>query len=264
VVLVGDEAGAAGPKPDPLTAAATEEMASRLAHKLKNPLAALTVCAERLRKGIAGGAAEERLAGLADQLVAMLEGLSRTVSDISSRPAETVLGREEVDLNDLLSEALADVGRRAWPEAAAIGFEPDESLPPARGNRGLLRQAMVVLIATAREGAPAGGEVRVSTRTDDSGRIEIRASLGDGPVDGQERTLVPGRRGGKGGESGPGLPVALRIIERHSGSVVLRRNGSGGCELVFTLPPAGTGGWRAAEAEASGSGGSGPARAAGS
>ena len=215
---------------------ALEGIAARLAHEVKNPLAAIKGLSTHMARNAADPKVAERLsivAAEADRLEAIVDGFlsfSRGLEELSlapSRPHE--IARE---LTVLLETRAADSG---------VNLE-------VKGNADLvlnadsrkLRQALLNLVLNAMQASAEG-----STVTIDVGRSNICGGFGAlirvvdrGPgmtPDVLERIKKPYFTTREGG-SGLGIAVARGLIEQHGGQLKYESSPGKGTTVTIDLP----------------------------
>lgn len=185
--------------------------------------------------------AGERAADLTQQLLAV------------SRKHAMVLGL--VDLNAVVTEAMPLL-RRVAGESVAVTSRLDSRLQGARADRALIHQALLNLVANARDTMPGGGQVRVETsnvEVDESfaasrndvqpGRYVALAVSDSGPgMDeaAQQHAFEPFFRSGAGeSATGLGLAAVYGIARQHGGFVGLHTEPGTGSTFRIYLPVAG-------------------------
>jgi signal transduction histidine kinase len=224
---------------------AVGEMASTLAHEVKNPLAGMMLSATRLRKLLRG---DEQREPIAEHLCASVNALNDTVGRITKMVAGGPrLERGLVQVGEVLESAIYLVAPRAEAHGVHVVRDMAEGLPPVSADAGLLRQAFLNLLVNALEAMPSSGTLRVRTGVAAGGRVEaVVADTGPGigaEVAGQLfKPFVTTKPNG----TGLGLAIVRRIVELHAGTVALRPAAGGGTEAVVSLPAAPEGGSPAA------------------
>jgi signal transduction histidine kinase len=214
---------------------ALEGIAARLAHEVKNPLAAIKGLSTHVARQAEDPKVKERLsivAGEAERLQDIVEGFlsfSRGLDELSIAPTKPYDIAHELSL--LLETRAADAG---------IGIE-------VRGSRELtlnadnkkLRQALLNLVLNAMQASPRGSTVT----------LEVAKSC----IDGAAVVKVMDRGAGmtpeildrirkpyyttKEGGSGLGIAVARGIIEQHGGTLRFESTSGRGTTATVTLPP---------------------------
>jgi signal transduction histidine kinase len=218
---------------------AMSEMASSLAHEVKNPLASMMLSANRLKR-LAGGS--EKLAPLAEHLCAAIQSLGETVTRITESLGQPRLELAPVSVNEVLEAATYLLAPRAASQKVRIVRELDERLPAASADANFLKRAFLNVLVNALDAMPAGGLLRVASRQAAPGELEVLvADTGPGldpkVADRLFKPFVTTRADG----TGLGLSIVRRIMELHRGSAELRPGSAGGAEAVLRLPAAGPG-----------------------
>jgi signal transduction histidine kinase len=127
-------------------------------------------------------------------------------------------------------------------DLVSITIEQAAGLPDVRGDRMLLREALMNIVSNAAEACASGGEVFVRLRAlppsgggaplveieiADTGPGIARAHLG--------RLFVPGFTTKETG-SGVGLAIAERVITAHHGRIAVDSTEGQGTTVTLTLP----------------------------
>src|SRR4029077_1924064 len=156
-----------------------------------------------------------------------------------SRLGRQPLAVEPVDLTELARSVVDELRRSAGPESMDTIVDP---LPPARGDRTLLRQVLANLIGNAFKfsrgrphpqievGARREGQAVVYFVRDNGVGFDIRYS--DKLFGVFQRLHRPDEFEG----TGVGLALAQRIIQRHGGRIWADGRVDGGATFFFTLP----------------------------
>jgi len=228
-------------------------LASGIAHEVNNPLAYIranlghlaegAAIASRLaRKGDVAGA--DTLTEMPEVLEETLQGIdriTRIVSGLKRLSREGADDHEALDVTGLIDEAVRlAVLSRTRGDARIEVHAP--ALPPVRGSRDGLVQALLNLLLNARQavGDRPDGRVRVTARTERAGvRIEVED---DGPgvaPDLVERIFDPfftTRSPGEG--TGLGLSIAFDLVREHRGTLEVGASALGGARFSIWLPRA--------------------------
>lgn len=207
-------------------------------HRVKNLLGIIGARTRSARKLAAEGDVHDRLKDLEADVTALYEEWAQYLRSMQA-PTPTV---ELVTLSPLLHEVV--VAAQARTQQVPINLETAAGLPDVRGDRMLLREALLNVISNAAEAcAPGGGEVVVRVRAviapggsaaplvemviSDSGPGIPRAHLG--------RLFVPGFTTKETG-SGVGLAIAERVVAAHHGRITLDSEEGRGTTITITLP----------------------------
>jgi signal transduction histidine kinase len=220
-------------------------MASALAHEINQPMTAARALARSAQQLISRGAGDtDRARSNLSSLVGQIDHAAEVI-----RRMREFLRRGQPHVSTLdIATVLEDALILARPEAAAhgtrINLELDPALPAVFGDRIQLQQVVLNLVrnaidAIAEADLPRGGQ---------SGRIAVRARLGDGgrtvevsvadngtgiPSD---RNLFEPLSSSKKDGLGLGLSICANIVQAHGGRIWLQSGASGATEFRFSLP----------------------------
>jgi signal transduction histidine kinase len=199
-----------------------EAMGARVAHEIKNPLAAVRSLVE-LVHGNVDERARGRLAVVLGE-VGRIDGIVKDYLRLSRPVAE--LRREPTDLLRLLREVAASLEAGGVP-IHVDGEELVAAVDPAR-----LREALFNLLDNA---VHAGGEVRATVRRD-GGAVEILvedggAGLSDAALARIGTPFFTTREGG----TGLGVALARAVIVQHGGTLAYARREGGGTVAAVRL-----------------------------
>jgi signal transduction histidine kinase len=180
----------------------------------------------------------EKLRELEKDVTALYEEWAQYLRSMQA-PTPTI---ELVALSSLLHEVV--IAAQARSQQVSIGLEQAAGLPDVRGDRMLLREALLNVISNAAEAcAVHGGAVAVRVRSiaspgattsplvevvvDDTGPGIPRSHLG--------RLFVPGFTTKETG-SGVGLAIAERVVSAHHGRITVDSEEGRGTTITITLP----------------------------
>ena len=208
------------------------ELAAGMAHEIRNPLGGIRGAAEVLVKPGTKPEARAEFGKLLEDEVARLDRVVANFLDFARPPAAEIAHVRPADVVDAVFLLIAGTARAngvATENAVARDIE-------VRGDADLLRQILLNLCLNAVQAQPDGGVVRVTaTRDGDRVLLDI-ADRGPGVTpDLRDRLFDPYVTGRDGG-SGLGLPIASRLAETMSGSVVVARTGADGSVFRVTVP----------------------------
>lgn len=240
-------AGSAAATVAPRLVAATAEVARQdvLAgvyahgHRVKNLLGIIGARTRSARKLAADGELFERLRELEHEVTGLYEEWAQYLRSMQA-PTPTV---ELVSLAPLLVEIVA--AAQARTQHVPIRLDQAPALPDVRGDRMLLREALLNIVSNAAEACGAGqpgGDVVVEARAvittgNAPPLVEIVvADTGPGiPRSHLSRLFVPGFTTKETG-SGVGLAIAERAVAAHHGRISVDSEEGRGTTIVITLP----------------------------
>ena len=216
------------------------ELASSLAHEMKNPLAGMMLSAGRLERALHQN---EKLGLIAGSLCASIRALSDTVDRITGAMGQPEPNLEPMDLNRAIEDAAGVIERQAEAQGIRIVRALAPGIPAVRGDPALLGCALRNILANAVEAMPSGGVLRLESRATPEGGAEALVA-DSGPGVPPELAANPFKpfRSTKPGRAGLGLSLVRRVLELHGGEAGLRPGAGGGTEAVLAFPAAGEGG----------------------
>jgi len=214
------------------------EMSATLAHELKTPLSGMMLSATRIKKALKASPGNEKLVAITEQLESSISTLSETVTHASSMIQEPKLELADVDVNEVVEEAVSLLEQRAAAQKVSIIREYDDHLPKIKVDSNVLMRALLNLVVNALDVMPSSGTLRLLTKEAEKKDFVdiIIADTGPGIDPGEVEFLFKPFSSKKSGGSGMGLAVVRKIVELHSGKTTLRRAVTGGTEAIVTLP----------------------------
>jgi signal transduction histidine kinase len=212
------------------------QMASHVAHEVKNNLVPVTLYLSLLRRRLADDA--EGL-DILSQVEAGFTSLDSTVNDLLSFTAH----REPQWNSFLVCSLVEEVIESIAPQLEAQGVDVDLDVPPNTlllGDREMIRRAVLNLVLNALDAMPTGGEL-VMTSYDGPKVFELEiADNGPGVGDEQKRRLFEPFYSTKETGTGLGLAIVDRIARAHGGSVSVDNCPEGGAAFTLQFPRQGT------------------------
>lgn len=219
--------------------AALGEMAARIAHEVRNPLAAIGAAALSIEEDERGEPmAREQARAIGNEVRRLDTILTDLLRFARPRPAVRV----PVEVNELMDEAVAVA--KVDPAATGMDFviegsDPCYVLADADG----LRQVLMNLLRNAAEACGGSGTVTCrAIKATGKARLEV-LDTGPGLTASARRRAFEPFFSTKNRGTGLGLPISRRIIEEHGGKMRLTSQRNGGTRVVIELdltePPAG-------------------------
>jgi signal transduction histidine kinase len=216
---------------------AVGEVAARVVHEIRNPLAAIGGFARSLLEsdGTLWGK-REALEIIVDE-VRRLETIVREVLDFS-RPSPPKIGIVRVDR---LAQEVVDLLRWEMDDARVEArIEADPVPPPAAADRDQVFQALVNVVRNGVHAMPQGGVLVLRVRA--SGHA-VEIVVEDGgvgmPPDVKARVFEPFFTT-KASGSGLGLTIASQIVREHGGEIQIDSAEGRGTAVTLRFPVAGS------------------------
>ncbi len=217
------------------TMAAVGEMASAVAHGIRNPLASIRSSAEvALEESPPFRATAEEIIHETDRIEDWIRELLAYSRPPSGTPAP-------IRINDLIRSTLDSLDRDLKRRNVKPTLTLEASSPSVNADEALLRHVLISLIANALDAMPQGGELKVTSRLQkQDGEVEIVIrDTGSGiPREQIDKVFKPFYTTKPKG-MGVGLSLAKRIIERHGGTLRLGSEEGIGTAVSLRIPGAG-------------------------
>jgi signal transduction histidine kinase len=220
--------------------AAMGELSSTVAHEVRNPLNAVGMTAQRLKREFlsavpAGGAEREELQDLLGIMTSETQRIDRIVQQFLEYARPPRLAPEAVDLDALVGDVASRA--RSLAEARGVRVELEASgagiavVDPAQ-----LRQALDNLVRNAVEATPEGGRVSLCPRREGGGHaVEVR-DTGRGIEPDHLPRIFDLYFTTKADGTGVGLAVTQQIVTAHGGTIEVDSRPGGGTTMTVRLP----------------------------
>jgi signal transduction histidine kinase len=208
------------------------QMASHIAHEVRNNLVPLTLYFSLLRRRLSDDSGSR---DVLDKITAGFTAVDACVNDLLHFTADRDPNRMPVDVAKLISEMLKSLE----PQLFAQDIEPivDVSAAPRlMADKEMLRRAILNLTLNAIDAMPCGGRLFI-TATDGPHGFEVEvADTGDGLTDeARERAFEP-FFSTKSHGTGLGLAIVQRIAEVHGGACLAQNCPDGGAAFTLRIP----------------------------
>ncbi len=208
------------------------QMASHVAHEVRNSLVPLTLYLSLLRRQLAG---QRHTATILDKIAAGFTALEVIVSDLLQFTSQRDPSWQCFRLEPLVRQLCDSLA----PQLAAQNIHLEIDVPAelaVSADRDMLRRATLNLILNALDAMPQGGELAITATSGPRGvELEV-ADSGPGIVDEDGPRLFEPFFTTKCGGTGLGLSIVERIAAAHGGSVSARNCPQGGAAFTIRWP----------------------------
>jgi signal transduction histidine kinase len=217
--------------------AALGELATAIAHEVRNPLGVIRSAAQSVSESLtAGDEVDEEGRRACAFILAETDRLSSVVSALLAFARPLTLKPRTVAVGELVERALLLAGRELQAKHVRVVQGSLSDLPSVQADPDLLCQVLLGLFANASEVLSDGGEVSVGAEAR-GGAVAISVSdSGPGvPAEIRERIFEPFFTTRSRG-IGLGLPIARQIVEAHGGRIDVGESPRGGARFTVSLP----------------------------
>lgn len=118
-----------------------------------------------------------------------------------------------------------------------VDYQLDSALPHITADAGLLAEALQNIVQNGAQAMPGGGVLTLRASRSEEGFVEIEvADRGEGIAERDLEHIFDLYYTTKEGGSGLGLPLALRAIDLHQGSIKVESRPGAGTTFRIRLP----------------------------
>ncbi len=212
--------------------ASTVELASAVAHSLRNPLASIRSAAELLQDG--PGRSED-VRELSGDMIESVDRANRWITELVHVAQAPQLHPQALDLVALVQTCLQEMAGELTRRHIRLEVGPTEALP-VLAHSATLRQALLSIIANAAEAMPHGGRLEVGWTQGDGLLGVYLADNGIGlSAEARQRLFQPFASNKVGG-LGMGLALVKRMVEQWQGELLVTAEQPRGTRVEIRLP----------------------------
>ncbi len=214
--------------------AALGTMMAEITHEIRNPLVSIGGFARRLARR----ADDPDTARYVDVILSEVSRLEGIIHDNLAFVRNVVLQPVRADLDAVITEVLEVCNDDLRQRGIVLERVAGKDLPALDIDPGQIKQAVVNLVTNAMEAMEAGGRLLVRTSARPASRetvIEVGDTGHSIPAEAMQNLFNPYYTTKVRG-TGLGLPITLRIVRAHNGTIVFRNREQGGALFTLTLP----------------------------
>lgn len=210
-------------------------LAAGVAHEIKNPLGAMSIHMQLLKKAL-GDNTNSKIRGYLEVIDEEIDRLNKIVVDFlfAVRP----MNIEPIwdDLNDLLQEIIEFIKPEIEQNGIDLRILLNKNIPMIFMDRRFIKQAVINLVKNSIAATPKGGYILFTTDVTDDGVQFIVADSGHGiPSEYINKIFEPYFTTKENG-TGLGLTLTYKIIKEHNGDISVISDPSKGTKFIITLP----------------------------
>ncbi len=213
--------------------AALGELATKAAHDLRNPAAAIRGYATKIDKGLPRSAPERELARVIVREARRIEAMLADQLQYARRAQPRLALRA---LNRIVQESVGSLREEMAARAVRLEEAYAEPLPELLLDVERIGQAIANVLRSAVESAGKGDTLRIETLLEAERVLLEIATTAERPAgEVVEELFVPFAASGTG-QTGLGLPVAYQIVKEHGGEISVRNEGEWGAIFTISFP----------------------------
>jgi PAS domain S-box-containing protein len=226
------------------------ELASGIAHEIRNPLAGIAGALQIIGKEFTDDNPNQ---DIFHEVLSQVKRLDKFVKNLLqfARPNNPTM--EPLQLNDVIDSSIFLVTSQLDKKQINLEIKHHQNQPYVQGDRGLLQQALLNIIINALDAMPDKGTLKIETNwtqnkkqnkhntplncihSDDTITITITDN-GPGIKEDHMETIFNPFFTTKSQGTGLGLAITHRIIEQHNGTIFVNSSPGHGTAFTITLP----------------------------
>ena len=213
-------------------------MAAGIAHEIKNPLAAMKIHLQLLRKAFASkgsltGEGAERYLSVLDEEIDHLNTIAVDFL-FAVRPMNVSLRLGS--LNSVIEDLVVFLSPEAKEKGITVKTDLERFLPSVEMDQRYLRQCLMNIVENAFSAMPGGGELSISTRLDGNSETIRIADSGTGIDEESLAKIFEPYFTTKASGTGLGLTVVYKVIKEHRGDIFVSSELGKGTVFTIKLP----------------------------
>lgn len=227
------------------------EMSAGVAHELNQPLNAIRIGSDLLKKMVARGQnLEPELAGkVSGEIGAQVERAANIINHLREFGRKSDLDElEKVNINKPINDVFTVLGQQLKLRQITVNLDLDENIPPILGVRNRLEQVFINLVMNARDaieekremthGEAPEGVLSISSYQEDGKVVAVVRDNGNGmPESVKEKIFEPfftTKEVTKG--TGLGLSISYGIIKDYEGTIEVESMAGSGTIFKISFP----------------------------
>lgn len=211
------------------------ELASGVAHEIRNPLNAIRVIIQRLQREFTPQNDQAEYSQLTDIIRKETDRINGTIEQFLNFAKPPILNKETANLNDCLKDIVALVEPRVKSKNCSLKTEYGV-MPLLKFDSELCRQAFLNLLENALAAVADNGKISIKTYRENNNCVVEVADNGPGIPENDKQRVFDLYYTTKPGGTGLGLPTVLRIVREHGGRLDLLNSPFGGALFRMELP----------------------------
>ncbi len=213
-------------------------LAGGIAHEIGNPLNAITIHLELLKKRLSGlpDAKRQELADSLSDIQEETRRLDRIIRNFLKATRKPPLRFQLDDLNEVIADALSFLKPQLDATGIKLKFQKDAGLPPFLLDRERLYYAFMNLIKNALEAMPRGGSLKITVAHKQHCAVVTVSDTGCGIAEKDLARIFDIYYTTKQEGAGLGLMMVYDAIAEHGGKIEVLSKQNQGTTFKILLP----------------------------
>lgn len=212
------------------------QLASGVAHEIRNPLNAIAMIAQRLNKEFVPDTEQEEYVDLTQIVVSETRRIDQIIQQFLRFARPPKLNLSETDLRGLLENTILLVKTQAQEKGIRIKTLFEET-PALHLDQNQMKQVILNLLRNSLEAIDGKGEIAISTKISGGNTVEIEIADTGAGMDAETRARIFNLYfTTKSTGTGLGLSVVHQIISQHNGRIEVESAPGKGTRFLIYLP----------------------------
>jgi signal transduction histidine kinase len=216
------------------------ELASGIAHEIRNPLAGIHGAVQIIADGLPK---EDSRRQILEEVQKQIHRLERLVKDLLNYVKPAPANYLPTDINGLVDKVLSFfLTQRGKQENLRVEKSFSSAMPGVLLDSNSMEQAFLNIILNAQKAMPKGGTLTVSTRlldSQDGGKDKVQVvfeDTGEGIRKENLRKIFDPFYSTRSDGTGLGLSITKNIVEQHRGKIEVESQVNVGTKVIITIP----------------------------
>lgn len=213
-------------------------LAAGVAHEIRNPLNAMSMGIQRLKREFPPqeGPLREEFLSLSEVILKEVRRINEIIEQFLTLARPFQLKMKQGSLGELLRHLVQLFEEEAVSQGIVLTLQAEEPLPPLRMDEEKLTQALINIMKNGIQAMEKGGTLRIEARASKDRAEIIFTDSGSGIPEDQMEKIFNYYYTTKEKGVGLGLPIAHRIIEAHGGQLTVTSKVGEGTKVTVILP----------------------------
>lgn len=211
------------------------QLASGVAHEIRNPLNAIGLVSQRLNREFEPNRDKEEYIQLTKTMVSEVRRINEIIQQFLNLARPPRLNRKPIQLNNILKSINTLISSQAKEKNISIS-EIYDDLPSMNLDENQIHQALLNIIQNGIEAMNDSGKLIVRTGLNAREVYIAISDTGSGMDDGQLSKIFNLYYTTKSNGTGLGLSIAHQIISQHDGRIIVESEVGEGTRFTIYLP----------------------------
>ena len=211
-------------------------LAAAVAHEIRNPLNAISMGLQRVKKEFQPTDDREDYSRLTELMLSEVHRLNSIVEQFLSLARPIEIKPEALPVQEILKELAALEGSHAEQSNVRIQVIAPPNMPALKADPSHITQVLLNLMLNGLQAMPHGGTLTLEAKASNGTVLMAVTDTGIGIAPENLSRIFEPYFTTKPQGSGLGLAISRRIVEAHGGTITASNQPGGGCRFEISLP----------------------------